>query len=52
MDLTIDMRRKWTIKEFQHHGGTERIFSYRALRISRNDTTALPGFDENEYDNL
>jgi hypothetical protein len=24
------------------------FFSYRALRISRN-TTALPGFDENEY---
>lgn len=41
---------KWTIKEIiQHIIDTERIFSYRALRISRNDTTALPGFDENEY---
>jgi uncharacterized damage-inducible protein DinB len=42
--------RKWTIKEIiQHIIDTERIFSYRALRISRNDKTPLPGFDENEY---
>ena len=27
----------------------ERIFTYRALRFSRNDRTALSGFDENEY---
>ena len=27
----------------------ERIFSYRALRIARNDETPLPGFDENKY---
>ena len=41
---------KWTIKEIiQHVIDTERIFAYRALRISRNDTTPLPGFDENEY---
>ncbi|MGA9638185.1 DinB family protein [Flavobacterium sp.] len=41
---------KWTIKEIiQHIIDTERIFSYRALRISRNDQTPLPGFDENEY---
>lgn len=41
---------KWTIKEIiQHVTDTERIFSYRALRISRNDITALPGFDENDY---
>jgi uncharacterized damage-inducible protein DinB len=41
---------KWTIKEIiQHVIDTERIFSYRALRISRNDKTPLPGFDENEY---
>lgn len=41
---------KWTIKEIiQHLIDTERVFSYRAMRISRNDQTPLPGFDENEY---
>lgn len=41
---------KWTPKEIlQHLIDTERIFTYRALRISRNDTTELPGFDENAY---
>ena len=43
---------KWTIKEIiQHVIDTERIFAYRALRISRNDQTPLPGFDENNYVN-
>jgi hypothetical protein len=41
---------KWTPKEIlQHLTDTERIFTYRALRISRNDKTELPGFDENAY---
>lgn len=41
---------KWTIKDIiQHIIDAERIFSYRALRISRNDKTPLPGFEENEY---
>lgn len=41
---------KWTIKELlQHVIDTERIFSYRALRIARKDTTPLPGFNEQAY---
>ena len=41
---------KWTIKEIiQHIIDAERIFSYRALRISRNDKTPLSGFNENDY---
>lgn len=41
---------KWTIKEIiQHIIDAERVFTYRALRFSRNDKTALPGFDENAY---
>ena len=41
---------KWTIKEIiQHLIDAERIFGYRALRISRNDKTPLPGFEENDY---
>ena len=41
---------KWTIQDIiQHIIDTERIFSYRALRIARRDKTPLPGFDENNY---
>ena len=41
---------KWTIKDIiQHIIDAERIFGYRALRISRNDKTPLPGFMENDY---
>ena len=41
---------KWTIKDIiQHIIDAERIFGYRALRISRNDKTPLPGFQENDY---
>tara|TARA_R110000868_G_scaffold82057_2_gene231908 strand:- start:879 stop:1394 length:516 start_codon:yes stop_codon:yes gene_type:complete len=41
---------KWTIKEIiQHLIDAERVFSYRAMRISRNDKTPLPGFEENDY---
>lgn len=41
---------KWTIKDIiQHIVDAERIFGYRALRISRNDQTLLSGFNENNY---
>jgi hypothetical protein len=41
---------KWTVKELLGHIiDGERVFSYRALRISRNDQTPLPGFEENFY---
>ena len=41
---------KWTIKDIiQHLIDAERIFAYRALRISRTDQTPLASFDENIY---
>ena len=41
---------KWSIKEvLVHMLDAERIFSYRALRFARQDKTALPGFDENQF---
>ena len=41
---------KWSIREVVGHLiDAERIFTYRALRIARGDTTPLAAFDENEY---
>lgn len=41
---------KWTLKEvIGHVTDTERVFSYRALRIGRGDQTPLPGFDQNAW---
>lgn len=41
---------KWSIKEVMIHiMDAEQIFAYRAIRISRNDQTPLPGFDQDDY---
>lgn len=41
---------KWTIKELIGHlTDGERIFAYRALRISRADQTPIEGFEQNGY---
>ena len=41
---------KWTPRQLIGHlCDVERIFAYRALRISRGDTTPLPGFEEKPY---
>jgi uncharacterized damage-inducible protein DinB len=41
---------KWSIKGVLGHlADSERIFSYRALRIGRGDTTPLPGFEQDDY---
>ncbi|RNC87295.1 MAG: DinB family protein [Winogradskyella sp.] len=41
---------KWTIKDILLHCiDAERIFAYRALRISRQDKTNLAGFEQNGY---
>jgi uncharacterized damage-inducible protein DinB len=41
---------KWSAKEVLGHVcDTERIFTYRALRIARGDQTPLPGFEQDEY---
>ena len=43
---------KWSIREaVGHMVDTERVFSYRALRVARGDTTPLPSFDENLFVN-
>jgi hypothetical protein len=41
---------KWSVKELiLHLADTERVMTYRALRIGRGDTTPLPGFDETAF---
>ncbi|MGH7599533.1 MAG: DinB family protein [bacterium] len=41
---------KWSIKEVLGHViDTERIMSYRALRIGRADETPIPGFEQDDY---
>jgi DinB superfamily len=41
---------KWCIKDIvQHLIDCERVFVYRAMRFARNDKSAQPFFDENEF---
>ena len=41
---------KWTLKELVlHMSDTERVMSYRLLRIGRGDATPLPGFEQDEW---
>ena len=42
--------KKWSVKEVLGHLiDTERVMSYRALRIGRNDRTPLAGFEQDDY---
>jgi DinB family protein len=42
--------KEWSIKEVVGHlNDGERVFSYRLLRISRNDPTPLSGFEQDDY---
>ncbi len=48
--LFRDAPNEWTIKEVMGHlNDVERVFSYRLLRVSRNDSTPIPGFEQNDY---
>jgi uncharacterized damage-inducible protein DinB len=48
--LVRDAPREWSIKEIVGHlCDVERVFSYRLLRIARNDGTPLAGFDQDNY---
>jgi len=41
---------KWSIKEMIGHvNDGERVFSHRALRFGRGDTTPLPSFEHDDY---
>ncbi|MCC6298166.1 MAG: DinB family protein [Anaerolineales bacterium] len=48
--LFRDAPKEWSIKEVMGHlNDVERVFSYRLLRVSRNDATPLPGFEQDDY---
>jgi hypothetical protein len=41
---------KWNVKEVLGHvNDCERVFAYRALRIARNDSTPMEGFEQDDY---
>ena len=48
--LFRDAPKEWSIKEvIGHLNDVERVFSYRLLRVSRNDQTPLAGFEQDDY---
>ncbi|MCI0555344.1 MAG: DinB family protein [Anaerolineae bacterium] len=48
--LFRDAPNEWSIEEVMGHlNDVERVFSYRLLRVSRNDPTPLPGFEQEDY---
>ena len=48
--LFRDAPKEWSIKQVMGHlNDVERVFSYRLLRVSRNDPTPLPGFEQDDY---
>ena len=48
--LFRDAPQEWSIKEVVGHlNDSERVFAYRLLRVSRNDPTPLPGFEQDDY---
>jgi len=41
---------KWSVKEMLGHvNDTERIMTYRALRVARGDKTPIEGFEQDEF---
>jgi hypothetical protein len=41
---------KWSVSEvLAHLSDSERVFSYRALRFGRGDSTELPGFEQDDW---
>ena len=48
--LFRDAPKEWSIKEVMGHlNDVERVFSYRLLRVSRNDKTPIPGFEQDDF---
>lgn len=42
--------KKWSVKDLvQHVIDSERVFAYRAMRFARNDSTEVPGFEQDDY---